>query len=143
VNFLRYFCVLRGSSSLLANSCRASQLLVHHSSTKQQNAFNFALNLDITHRIYIDLNDYLKDSCTVRPNSLPNAIYKDKYSNESLENDSLREKIIQESIGLLNKHYLLASDYLKLIQQSNNQIEFDAFLSLNSILNIMKNSFNK
>ena len=82
------------SSSLLANSAKASLLLVKHSTKTQEAAANFALNLDLAYKIWSDLIAFKKD-CNQAINkneTIVNAIYKDKYDQETSVNERRQEQ---------------------------------------------------
>lgn len=89
---------------MLANSAKASLLLVKHSPKIQEAAANFARNLDLAYKIWSDLIDFKKD-CNYTINkseSIVNAIYKDKYehANET-ENDQQQQvqRVQQKTIA--------------------------------------------
>ena len=113
------------SSSLLANSAKSAMVLVKHSPTLQDVAFNFALNLDISHKIWSELIKNKKGSNRVNEqNTLLNAIYQDNYKNMNLLNDSssqtnlteYNKKVIEDCKVLFESHYSLALQNLSFIK---------------------------
>ena len=134
-------------------------LLVKHNSYLQEIAWNFAFHLDITYRIWSDLYNFKQDEAIVNnPDSVLNAIYKDKYEldNPKLDLDekkSFFNSLIdfgksQENVLLKNlfedcklifqNHHKLAMANLE--QLENEYSQKDAIASLKSILNVMKNT---
>lgn len=85
--------VYSNTSSILANSAKAALLLVMHSPKLQEVAWTFAKNFDITHKIWSDLLEYKNDNSFLnKPDTILNAIYKDKYINEENEEIGVDEK---------------------------------------------------
>ena len=123
----------RSSSSLLANSCKAAAILVDHSFEIQNNIWLFANNFDITHKIWIELNQFKKANDLLKPNSLINAIYNDKYNGEQIDADVL----FKDCLNLFDKHFNESVYYLSLISDKNN-IDEETMNTLDSILNLMK-----
>jgi hypothetical protein len=122
----------RSSSSLLANSCKAAAVLVDHSAEVQNNIWYFANNFDITHKIWIELNQFKKDNDVLKQNSLINAIYNDKYNGVE-EIDS--EVLFKDCLELFDKHFNESIYYLSLICDKNDE---ETMSTLDSILNLMK-----
>ncbi len=110
-------------------------LLVNHSVKTQENVWNFANNFDITHKIWIELNQYKKDDKLFKPNSLLNAIYidKTKLNREISRPDA---EIFQDGLQLFDKHFNETVKFLNLISMKYNLT--DEINSLDSILNLMK-----
>jgi geranylgeranyl pyrophosphate synthase len=127
-------------------------LLVNNSFELQELAWNFAKNLDISFKIWNEMIEYKDDqSLVTQPDTLMNAIYLDNYKYSSIQNlsksesnldqeitEQVKGEIINECRGLFEKHYQIAIDHLKLIQNENSQT--DAITSLRSILNTMRNN---
>ncbi len=139
------------SSSLLANSAKSAMVLVKHSPTLQDVAFNFALNLDISHKIWSELIKNKKGSNRVNEqNTLLNAIYQDKYKNMNLLNDSssqtnlteYNKKVIEDCKVLFESHYSLALQNLSFIKTNSQNSDSEAIESLESILNVMKSTID-
>lgn len=140
------------SSSLLANSAKSSMVLVKHSQALQEVAYNFGMHLDITHKIWTELNNYKKDDeYLTKKNTLFNAIHNDKFQLKSLNNATNVEKnvsysndeqevVLNECKLLFNYHYLLASEHLKSLAMNAENSDQTAVDSLKSILNVMKNT---
>lgn len=140
------------SSSLLANGCKASLILVNHTYDGiQENIWNFAKNLDIVHKLWSELSEYKRDGVLLKSETLLNAIYMEKYldgkakkqSLNELENKldyNLRKSVLNDSIFIFNKHYDLAIKYLGLAENPNSQP--DAIASLKAILSLMKNNLD-
>ncbi|CAF0791678.1 unnamed protein product [Brachionus calyciflorus] len=156
---LWYETVNSNSSSLLSNSAKSAMLLVKHNSYLQEIAWNFAFHLDITYRIWSDLYNFKQDEAIVNnPDSVLNAIYKDKYEldNPKLDLDEKKSFLTslidfgqgQENVLLKNlfedcklifqNHHKLAMTNLE--QLENEYSQKDAIASLKSILNVMKNT---
>ena len=125
--------MFRSSSSLLANSCKAASLLVNHSIEMQENVWNFANNFDITHKIWIELNQFKKDDYQLKKNSLLNAIYEDKCK----KNEDSIDILFQNGLDLFDKHYNESIKFLNFIKSKNNTND-KAVCTLESILNLMK-----
>ena len=139
------------SSSLLANSAKSAMVLVKHSPTLQDVAFNFALNLDISHKIWSELIKNKKGSNRVNEqNTLLNAIYQDNYKNMNLLNDSssqtnlteYNKKVIEDCKVLFESHYSLALQNLSFIKTNSQNSDSEAIESLESILNVMKSTID-
>lgn len=126
------------SSSLLANSAKSAMVLVKHSPTLQEAAFKFAIHLDISHKIWSEFMKYNKDKNHLNKNeTLFRAVYLDKISSES-ELDA--ENILGDCKLLFNEHYSLALKHLKSLEAGSENGDADAIESLESILNVMKNT---
>ena len=135
----------------MANSAKSAMLLVKHSPKLQEIVYNFAKNLDITHKIWSDLIDFRRQSETIRSESIINAIYYDNYrikneqiilgentnQNEPLELKIFNQEILNDCKRIFEDHYLLAMQNLEMLEKESS--EPDAVASLKSILNIMKN----
>jgi hypothetical protein len=126
-------------------------VLVKHSPTLQDVAFNFALNLDISHKIWSELIKNKKGSNRVNEqNTLLNAIYQDKYKNMNLLNDSssqtnlteYNKKVIEDCKVLFESHYSLALQNLSFIKTNSQNSDSEAIESLESILNVMKSTID-
>lgn len=143
-----YESINSNSSSLLANSAKASVLLVRHSVNLQNLVYHFAHNLDVTHKIWSDLTDFNKSLSNEpvhfinifknRPNSIINAVYKDKYVNNMTLNESI-EYILSDCRLLFDTHYSQAMNILEKLEKEPDS-EPNSIASLKSILNVMKNS---
>lgn len=81
---------------MLANSARASLLLVKHSPQLQEAASIFARNLDLAYKIWSDLMDFKKDCHSVinKNEAIIYAIYKDKYEREDEEENKIRKAAV-------------------------------------------------
>ena len=127
-------------------------VLVKHSQALQEVAYNFGMHLDITHKIWTELNNYKKDDeYLTKKNTLFNAIHNDKFQLKSLNNATNVEKnvsysndeqevVLNECKLLFNYHYLLASEHLKSLAMNAENSDQTAVDSLKSILNVMKNT---
>jgi hypothetical protein len=70
----------------LANSAKAAMLLVSHPPSLQDTAWDFAKQLDITHKIWSDVIDLRRGKTGLDTDkTILNAIYRDKY--QTSEND--------------------------------------------------------
>ena len=118
---------------MLANSCKAAAILVGHSVEVQNSMWSFANNFDITHKIWIELNQFKKDDELLKENSLLNAIYKDKYDGEQINADIL----FNNGLDLFDKHFNESIYYLNQVSDKYN-IDEDTINTLDSILNLMK-----
>ena len=79
----------------MANSAKAALILAQHPPNVQEAAFSFAKHLDITYKIWLELNDFKKDSSLVgKPDTLMNAVYLDTVVNES--KDHLDEPVYEQ-----------------------------------------------
>jgi hypothetical protein len=68
------------TSSLLANSAKAAMLLVSHSPQVQDTAWDFAWQLDLTHKLWSDMVDLRRGRTGLDTDQTAlNAIYRDKY----------------------------------------------------------------
>lgn len=142
-------------------------MLVSQPPKLQQVAWNFAMNLDITYKIWSDLREFKKDESVLnKSDTILNAIFKDKYekdlnfvhtqnntegfslvsslystfsstSSKSL-NQNLVKNIFTDCKFIFQNHYKLAMESLD--QLENEFSEKDAVASLKSILNVMKNT---
>lgn len=75
---------------MLANSAKGSLLLVKHSPKLQHTAWEFAKNLDLTHKVWSDLADFKNDYKVLnKTETIVNAIYRDKYEKEPIEMDRI------------------------------------------------------
>jgi hypothetical protein len=130
---------------LLAHSSKAAVLLVEHSTKLQDLVYNFAINLDITHKIwsnFVDIKRLIEEEKSVdhlkilgnNPDNIINAIYKDRYLIE--EKNSI-EKALDECKLLFDHHYNQTMHILQLIEIEPNS-EPNSISSLKSILNVMK-----
>ena len=95
--------------------------------------WSFANNFDITHKIWIELNQFKKDDELLKENSLLNAIYKDKYDGEQINADIL----FNNGLDLFDKHFNESIYYLNQVSDKYN-IDEDTINTLDSILNLMK-----
>jgi hypothetical protein len=139
----------------LANSAKAAVLLVRHSIVLQDLVFNFAENLDVTHKIWSDVTEFTKligsdksigyvNFLKNKPDNLINAIYKDKYhlidrQEAATVSSEFYEAVLNDSKLLFDHHYVQAMQILAQIEQEPNA-EPNAIGSLKSILNVMKSS---
>lgn len=136
------------SSSLLANSAKAAVLLVRHSDKLQGLVYEFAHNLDVTHKIWSELNEFNKSISDEsinfinlfenKSNSIINAIYNDKYLNKMTPNESI-ESVVNDCKLVFEKHYLQAMNILEELEKQPDS-EPNSVASLKSILNVMKNT---
>ena len=136
----------------MANSAKAAVLLVRHSVVLQDLVFNFAQNLDVTHKIWSDVTEFTKlmsndksisyvDFVKNKPDNLINAIYKDKYYslNRPASKNEYLDTVLNDSKLLFDHHYVQAMQILVQLEQEPNA-EPNAIGSLRSILNVMKDS---
>lgn len=104
------------SSSLLANSAKASLLLVRHSSKVQEAAANFARNLDLAYKIWSDLIAFKKDCnhAINKTETIVNAIYKDKYDDDDHDQVQTSQGVVIESEkrSSTNSQRSMASSFL-------------------------------
>lgn len=115
-------------------------VLVKHSTTLQDVAFNFALNLDIAHKIWSELYKYKKNqNRLVEKDTLFDAIYQDKYRGIVAEYD---KHVIGDCKVLFESHYSLALQNLRFLETNSQNSDSDAIESLESILNVMKNTID-
>ncbi len=131
------------SSSLLANSAKSAMLLVKNSSKLQEDAFNFAQQLDITHKIWSEFIKYKKDSSHIfNQDGLFDAIYRDKYrlTVGEINSGKLNEKILLDGRAMFYDHYSLAFESLKSLEANAQNPDQTAIESLKSILNVMENT---
>ena len=130
---------------MLAHSSKAAVLLVEHSTKLQDLVYNFAINLDITHKIwsnFVDIKLLIEEEKSIdhlkilgnNPDNIINAIYKDKYLIN--EKNSI-EKTLNECKLLFDHHYNQTMHILELIEKEPNA-EPNSISSLKSILNVMK-----
>ena len=118
----------------------------------QDLVFNFAQNLDVTHKIWSDVTEFTKlmsndksisyvDFVKNKPDNLINAIYKDKYYslNRPASKNEYLDKVLNDSKLLFDHHYVQAMQILVQLEQEPNA-EPNAIGSLRSILNVMKDS---
>jgi len=162
LNFLKLWLdnINSTSSSLLANSARSAMVLVENPSNLQDTAFNFALNLDIAHKVWSEIVKYKKDNNHFnQKESIFNAIYKDRYQPKHSAVDSsitihnsytqeinineenkFNESILNDCKLLFENHYTLALSNLKSLELNSINSDRDAIDSLESILNVMKSS---
>ncbi len=107
----------------------------------QLNVWNFANNIDLIHKIWLELHQFQKHQDITKPHTLLNAIYLDNYRIDNVENNNDVEQVqnaIAKSVKIFEKHYDLAVDNLNSIRsETTNE---DAMESLKSILNLMKAS---
>lgn len=143
-----YETINSNSSSLLANSAKAAVLLVRHSHKLQDLVYEFAKNLDVAHKIWLELNEYNKSLSTGsihfknlienKSNSIINAVYNDKYLNRMSPNESI-EAVLSDCKFLFEKHYLDAMNILEELEKQPHS-EPNSVASLKSILNVMKST---
>lgn len=136
------------SSSLLANSAKAAVLLVRHPDKLQDLVYEFAQNLDITHKIWSDLTEFNKSLSNEsihfinlfknKPNSILNAVYNDNYVNKMSPNESI-ESVLNDCRVLFEKHYSKSIQILEQLEKEPDS-EPNSIASLKSILNVMKNT---
>ncbi|RNA16835.1 decaprenyl-diphosphate synthase subunit 2 [Brachionus plicatilis] len=147
------------SSSLVSNSAKSAMLLVSHQPDLQEIAWNFAFHLDITHKIWSDLYHFKQDeSILSNPDSILNAVYRDKYelkspinqekksfisnwfdySKKSIDNNLILNELFEDCKLIFQKHYKIA--WTNLDQLENEYSQKDAILSLRSILSVMKST---
>ncbi len=133
--------MIRQSSSLLANSCKSSLLLVNHSTELQTNVWNFGKHIDTAHKIWLELNEFKKCHDITAPNTLLNAVYLDDLG-LAVPDFRNKSEIVQNSydkcVKLFDKHCDLALENLEGLRNENTNE--DAIESLKSILNLMKAS---
>ena len=121
-------------------------LLVKHSSTLQDIAFDFAMHLDITHKIWSEFIKYNKDKSHLsNADSLFKAIYNDKYNQHQLNNNNypseqFNENVLTDGMKMFTSHYSMALKYLESLEANAHNADLSAIESLKSILNVMKSS---
>lgn len=96
------------TSSLMANSAKAAMLLVSHKPQLQEISWNFAQQLDKAHKIYSEISDLKNNSeFLLKEDSLPNSVYKDKYLNNGVVLDDLKEKkvVSNSSTSIISSIY--------------------------------------
>lgn len=162
--------LLSNSSSLLANSAKSALILAKQSANLQEVAHSFAKHLDITYKIWLELNDYKKDSSIInKPDTLMNAVYLDTVMNENLDNTAAAETVMRGSRCLtmeqrvalnitersrtdsadqrvINECKNLFHNHLTVAMETlsllqNPYSESEAIKSLTSILNIMQSTY--
>lgn len=81
---------------MLANSAKASLLLVKHSPKLQETATTLARNLDLAYKIWLDLIDFKKDytGMLYRTEAIVHAVYKDKYERDEEVGSRLKKAAI-------------------------------------------------
>ncbi len=129
------------STSLLANSAKSAMLLVKNSSRLQEDAFNFAKQLDITHKIWSEFVKYKKNrSHILDRDGLFEAIYRDRYRLETSEKNSgeFNESILLDGREMFENHYSLAWKSLESLEANAHNVDRSAIESLKSILDVMK-----
>lgn len=144
--------IYSNSSSLLANSARSAMLLVDHPLSLQDTAFEFAMHLDISHKIWLEFVTYKNDKRHInKRNSLFGAIYHDRYrvseecedvddSQEYIDDHRFNENLLGDVRVLFDNHYNLALKNLQSLEVKAENSDTNAIETLRSILNAMKNT---
>lgn len=128
-------------------------VLVKHSPALQEVAYNFGMQLDITHKIWTELNNYKKeDDYLKKTNTLFKAIHTDKFQNlkiqhngENVETNYIysndeENAVLKECELLFDNHYSLALGHLESLEMNAENSDKTAVDSLRSILNVMKST---
>jgi hypothetical protein len=95
--------------------------LVKHSPRLQEQAWTFAKNLDIAHKIWSELNEFKQNNSLLnRSDTLINAIYKDKYSDKYAIEENEMNELNNKSYIRLKSAQILSSFYSSTIADSTS-----------------------
>ena len=119
-------------------------LLAQHSPKLQQVAWNFARNLDISHKIWSDLIDFSQDKIVLSNNNsenILNAIYNDKYKN--IDESKLPIKMFNTKSSSTSTRSLsnIVSSYFSSNDSSNSQNEVSEVM-INYVVDDCRTMFN-